>query len=342
MSSFKNNNNNNKKFKYSDSPTVNRDINNQDNNQLDIDNNANNNNHSNNNNVNHNKTASLSPNALNKLQELLKQVNTITSTLIPTDRSMLHGSFSSNQGVGGPGQASNCDKENLIHKFLNNTPQKPSGETTADSVTIENVQEIATMRYNLMLKDGTSKRVLGDARLRNMTIEETIDTWADDGRFDKEIMALMLMGPNKSAVRSFMGTVNYCKDFIQNLASIAHPLYQLTRKSVPFIWDQNVQVAFDQVKCAVANAVNLSLPDTNYPFYLECDASNIGIGSVLYQLINGQRKVLAFMSRKLTGSPFYLFHPLTSGYISLLQSLGHFRLLHYRRLFLHLVFGACY
>ncbi|KAM9983312.1 hypothetical protein ACTFIZ_007631 [Dictyostelium cf. discoideum] len=56
------------------------------------------------------------------------------------------------------------------------------------------------------------------------------------------------------------------------------------------------------VKSAVASAVSLNLPDTKYPFYLECDASNIGIGSVLYQLIHNQRKVLAFISRKLTGS----------------------------------------
>ncbi|KAN0055233.1 hypothetical protein ACTA71_008336 [Dictyostelium dimigraforme] len=77
-----------KKFKHSDSPTINRDINNQDSNQLDINNNDNNNNNHNDN-VNHNKTSLLSPNTINKIQDLLKQVNTLTSTLIPTDRSML-------------------------------------------------------------------------------------------------------------------------------------------------------------------------------------------------------------------------------------------------------------
>ncbi|KAN0042667.1 hypothetical protein ACTA71_011477 [Dictyostelium dimigraforme] len=79
MSSFKNNNNSNKKFKHSDSPTINRDINNQDSNQLDINNNDNNNNnHNDNNNVNHNKTPLSSPNTINKIQDLLKQVNTLT------------------------------------------------------------------------------------------------------------------------------------------------------------------------------------------------------------------------------------------------------------------------
>ncbi|KAN0035795.1 hypothetical protein ACTA71_005086 [Dictyostelium dimigraforme] len=51
MSSFRNSNNNNKKYKHSDSPTINRDINNQDSNQSDINNNDNNSNQTNNNNI---------------------------------------------------------------------------------------------------------------------------------------------------------------------------------------------------------------------------------------------------------------------------------------------------
>ncbi|KAM9975279.1 hypothetical protein ACTFIW_008872 [Dictyostelium discoideum] len=116
-----------------------------------------------------------------------------------------------------------------------------------------------------------------------------------------EVQTIEFLEPiDKTAVRSFMGTVNYCKDFIRNLAIIADPLYRLTRKNSAFTWNTQAQSAFDQVKSAVANAVSLNLPNTNYPFYLECDPSNFGIGSVLYQIINGQRKVLAFMSRKLT------------------------------------------
>ncbi|KAM9985682.1 hypothetical protein ACTFIZ_012334 [Dictyostelium cf. discoideum] len=107
---------------------------------------------------------------------------------------------------------------------------------------------------------------------------------------------------DKTAVLSFLGTVNYCKDFIKDLATIADPLYRITKKSTPFIWDNEMQTSFQNVKTAVSKAVALNLPDTNYPFHLECDASNIGIGSVLYQIIDIQKKVLAFMSRKLTGS----------------------------------------
>ncbi|KAN0031271.1 hypothetical protein ACTA71_010360 [Dictyostelium dimigraforme] len=91
MSSFKNNNNNNKKFKYSESPIVSRDINNQDSNQSDINNNDNNSNQTNNNNNNIcDRTPLSSPNTINKIQDLLKQINTLTSALTPTDRSMLH------------------------------------------------------------------------------------------------------------------------------------------------------------------------------------------------------------------------------------------------------------
>ncbi|KAN0050057.1 hypothetical protein ACTA71_003157 [Dictyostelium dimigraforme] len=197
-SSFRNNDNNNKKYKHSDSPTINRDTDNQDSNQPDINNNDNNNGNqtNNNNNITRDRAPPLSPNKLNKLQNLFKEINTLTNTLTPTDRSLSHGSFSANQGVGDPGQTSNSDKENLIQKFLNNTPMKPSGETIAAGVPTEDVRTIATARYNIMLKNGISLRLQEYARLENMSIERTPDKWVDDGRFDKEIMAIMLTSTN--------------------------------------------------------------------------------------------------------------------------------------------------
>ena len=41
-----------------------------------------------------------------------------------------------------------------------------------------------------------------------------------------------------SEVRSFLRVVNYSGRFIPNLATIAKPLRQLTRKSVKFVWDE--------------------------------------------------------------------------------------------------------
>ena len=49
---------------------------------------------------------------------------------------------------------------------------------------------------------------------------------------------------NVSEVESFMGLVNFCGHFINDLTSIAEPLTRLTRKDVPFKWGNDQEKAF--------------------------------------------------------------------------------------------------
>ena len=44
-------------------------------------------------------------------------------------------------------------------------------------------------------------------------------------------------------VRSFLGAANYYKRFIKNFAPIALPLWELTKKNVPFVWSDSCQNA---------------------------------------------------------------------------------------------------
>ena len=79
-------------------------------------------------------------------------------------------------------------------------------------------------------------------------------------------------------VRSFLGAANYYKRFIKNFARIALPLWELTKKNVPFVWSDSCQNAFDTLKRALVSASILAFPDFNLPFYLYVDASLEGIG----------------------------------------------------------------
>jgi hypothetical protein len=61
---------------------------------------------------------------------------------------------------------------------------------------------------------------------------------------------------------------------------------------------------FEQIKTLIAQALALSFPDFTKPFYVVTDASNLGIGCILYQLLNGpndESKVnyILFMARSL-------------------------------------------
>ena len=53
---------------------------------------------------------------------------------------------------------------------------------------------------------------------------------------------------NVSEVRSFLGLITFYLKFVPNLATIAAPIYQLTRKNVSFDWNEACQTAFKTLK----------------------------------------------------------------------------------------------
>ncbi len=82
----------------------------------------------------------------------------------------------------------------------------------------------------------------------------------------------------------FLGMADYYRKFCQNFADIACPLTNLLSKKATFVWSEHCQKAFDQVKAVLTHASVLMAPDFDKPFKLVIDASDIGVGSVLYGL----------------------------------------------------------
>ena len=68
---------------------------------------------------------------------------------------------------------------------------------------------------------------------------------------------------------------------MKNFSTIAAPLNELTKKGVPFYWDNEQENAINMLKDKLTHAPLLQLPDFNKTFELECDASGIGLGGVL-------------------------------------------------------------
>jgi hypothetical protein len=69
----------------------------------------------------------------------------------------------------------------------------------------------------------------------------------------------------------------------------------LTKKDVPFKWGDEHDQAFEELKRKLCESLLLQLPDFGKIFEIECDASSIGIGSVLLQ----EGKPIAYFSEKL-------------------------------------------
>ena len=96
-------------------------------------------------------------------------------------------------------------------------------------------------------------------------------------------------------LRSFLGLVNYYRQFIKNYSARAAPLTDLLKKNKSWAWTEKCQEAFEHLKAAVMEEPVLALPDFSKPFEVHTDASDFAIGGVLMQ----ERHPIAFESRKL-------------------------------------------
>ena len=77
------------------------------------------------------------------------------------------------------------------------------------------------------------------------------------------------------------------------------PIYDLTRKGKQFLWEEEQQKAFDEIKCRLQRPPVLHLPDRHGQFQLYSDTSKFTTGSALYQIQNGQPRLIAYASKRM-------------------------------------------
>ena len=105
---------------------------------------------------------------------------------------------------------------------------------------------------------------------------------------------------NVRKLREFIGMANFFRDYVKNFGTLASPLNELLKKDSKWDWGQQQQEAFEKIKTALTSAPVLTFPDYSQPFQIHTDASLVGIGATLVQLINNKPRAIAFASRKLT------------------------------------------
>jgi len=81
-------------------------------------------------------------------------------------------------------------------------------------------------------------------------------------------------------LQSFLGLCNYYRRFIKNFSLITNPLYQLTKKDKKFIWLDEHDNAFNQLKILITSSPVLIPPDPGKKFILKIDASHFALGCV--------------------------------------------------------------
>lgn len=105
----------------------------------------------------------------------------------------------------------------------------------------------------------------------------------------------------KKALRSFLGLSGYYRKFIPHYATIASPLTDMVKKNKPnqLQWEEPQQRAFHTLKYSLSTSPVLRLPDVEEEFILRTDASNVGLGAVVLQEVEGVKHPIAYASKKL-------------------------------------------
>ena len=154
---------------------------------------------------------------------------------------------------------------------------------------------------------------------------------ADGYRVDpsnvKAVLALKETNPKTVGdVRKLLGLLGYYRKYIQDFSRIAQPLFELLKTPVvkinklltqterrsrkgngtqaqsshSIVWSQEHQGVLEKLVDCLANPPILGYPDYDLPFVLHTDASNEGLGAVLYQRQSGKMRVIGYGSRTLT------------------------------------------
>ncbi|KII61927.1 Transposon Ty3-G Gag-Pol polyprotein [Thelohanellus kitauei] len=130
---------------------------------------------------------------------------------------------------------------------------------------------------------------------------------------------------SKKELQQFNGMINHYHRFIPAVANLMKPLYcALKNKSKLVVWSDEMDVAFQKVKEALAKATLLVYPQPNAPLALTTDASTIAVGAVLEQYNDGYWQPLSFFSRQLR-TPELNYSAFDRELLAMYLSTHHFR-----------------
>lgn len=101
-------------------------------------------------------------------------------------------------------------------------------------------------------------------------------------------------------IRQWLGLANCLHHYAKDFAAVIHPLSQLLKKDATWVWRQEHQDAFDEIKTRLLTESVLALPNHDAPFHVVCYASDFAIECALTQHdAVGKERVVSYQSRQL-------------------------------------------
>ena len=123
----------------------------------------------------------------------------------------------------------------------------------------------------------------------------------------KKIKALLERGrpQDVQTLKSWIGACSYYKRFIKDFAHLIMPMrkiehvFKTKTMDIQPLWGPDQERSFVALKAAMVTAPVLAFPDFEKPFCVASDCSDVAKGAVLFQIIDGVERPIAYYSKAL-------------------------------------------
>ena len=131
---------------------------------------------------------------------------------------------------------------------------------------------------------------------------------------------------SKRDVIKILRCLGFYSCYIKNLHVDSQPFYELIKDTTPFIWTDQHEELFGEIKAKFSDDTILAVPSTDYPFHIHVDSSNVGTGCILVQQFREGKRIVSFSSRVFDNAEQKMstYHRELCGRVSALQTYEHY------------------
>ena len=105
---------------------------------------------------------------------------------------------------------------------------------------------------------------------------------------------------NRKQLQSFLGLCNYYRKFQGNYSELTAKFARQLSSKDKWTWGEEQDTTLKLIRDKFLESVILHHPNFNKQFFMNCDASDVSLGTVLYQEDDeGSHQVISFASRVL-------------------------------------------